>query len=446
MRNNLRQQVWFFVLIVILPFCGMLIQRAPDALAQLETVVVAVSIAPPFVAEDETGTLTGFDIDLINALAAQADLPITYTKTATRYLLPGVATRLYDVGSGCLAITPKGEVQVHFTRPYFATGLTMVVQTATTTLLNLADLTPEMAVGVLEESAAQAFVQSQSTALVHPVLHLNDVFAKVETGELDAAIVNETDWLGYQLSHPGAALKTVGNLLAYRECGLVVNQADITLLDQLDAALLEIKNNGTYDRLYRKWFDKRPEPEKPVEPLPTAVAPPLPSPTPLPATVSGSISLTTTSNLAGIYYLTVGDETVGDETGSEEAGATQEEQGEERYQILTLAANGIWFVSEAPAPVADSGVTPDSRTGQPGLWFINVHGQVEAMLITFTVPATDTGEVTVTRKDYQMQIDGNGTVVGAYHTTHYATDLFALPAAPTAALTQTVEFTGQRVQ
>lgn len=441
MRNNLRQQIWFFVLIVILTFCGMLIQRAPDALAQLETVVVAVSIAPPFVAEDETGTLTGFDIDLINALAAQADLPITYTKTATRYLLPGVATRLYDVGSGCLSITPEREAQVHFTRPYFATGLTMVVQTTTTTLINLADLTPEMAVGVVEESTAQAFVQSQSTALVHPVLHLNDVLAKVETGELDAAIVNETDWLGYQLSHPDAALKTVGNLLAYHECGLVVNQTDTTLLDQLDAALTEIKSNGTYDRLYRKWFDERAVPEKPVEPLPTEVATPLPSPTPLPLTVVGNLSLTTTSNLAGIYYLTVGDE-----TGSEEAVATQEEQGGERYQILTLAANGLWFVSEAPAPVADSGVTHDRQTGQPGLWFINVHGQVEAMLITFTVPATDTGEVTVTRKDYQMQIDGNGTVVGAYHTTHYATDLFALPAAPTVALTQTVEFTGQRVQ
>ncbi len=436
MRNNLRQRVCFFVFIALLTFSATLIQRAPEALAQLETVVVAVSITPPFIWEDETGTLTGFDIDLINALATQADLPISYTKTEMRYLLPGVATRLYDVGSGCLSITPERQAQVHFTRPYFATGLTVVVQTATTTTFSLADLTPEMTVGVLEESVTQDFLQTQTTALMYPVRNINDAFAKVETGELNAAIVSETDWLGYQLSHPNAALKTVGNLLTYSECGLVVNQTDTALLDQLDAALTEIKSNGTYDKLYHKWFDARPVPEKPVEPLPTAVAIPLPSPTPPPATAAESISVTATSNLAGIYYLTVGDEAV----------ATQDEQGGGRYQILTLAANGLWFVSEAPVPVADSSAAHDSQTGHSGLWFVNVRGQVEAMLLTFTDLATDTAGATVIRKDYQMQIDGNGTVVGAYHTTHYATDLFALPTVPTATLTQTVEFTGQRVQ
>lgn len=67
------------------------------------------------------------------------------------------------------------------------------------------------------------------------------------------------------------------------------------------------------------------------------------------------------------------------------------------------------------------------------------------MLITFTVPATDTGEVTVTRKDYQMQIDGNGKLVGAITSPIMRPISLPYPQRQNT-FTQTVEFTGQRVQ
>jgi len=434
-KNHLRQRLWVFVLISLLIFWGTLLRRAPDAMAQLETVGVAVTISPPFILEDKTGALTGFDIDLINALAAKAGLHISYTKTDFRYLLPGVATRLYDVGSACLAITPERQAQVHFTRPYFATGLTLVVPAAITATATLTDLTPAMTVGVSEGSVAEAFAHSLNTALVHPLPNIDDIFTKVKATELNAAIVSEANFFGYQLGHPDPTLKMVGGLLTYNECGFAVNQADTALLDQLDVALAALKTDGTYDTLYHKWFGERPVPVKPVEPTPTAASA-LPSPTPPPATVVVSTSVTATAGLAGIYYLTISGEPAPKQGG--QAGA--------RYQILTLAANGLWFVTETPAPVAASSAVRDAQTGQPGLWFVNAHGQVEAMILTFTPPTADNGAPDVIRKDYEMKVDSHGTVVGTYHATHYAADLFALGTAPTATLTQTIEFTGQRVQ
>jgi len=410
--------------------------RAPNAFAQLEAVEIAVSIEPPFVLEDETGILTGFDIDLINALATQAGLATVYTKTEFRYLLPGVATRLYDVGSTCLFITPERQAQVHFSRPYFATGLVLVVQAAITTTVGLVDLTPEMTVGAIEGSDAQTFVQTQSTALVHLSPNSTDIFAKVEAGELNAAIVSEIDFLGYQLSHPDAALKTVGSLLTYNECGLAVNQADTALLDQLDIALAEIKTNGTYDTIYLKWFGERALPEKPIEPISIEDVALLPNQTVAATTVEESTTVVTVADLAGIYYLTT----------SNEAAQAGDGQAEARYQILTLAANGFWFVSEMSAPGADSSTISDAQTRQPGLWYVNERGQVEAMILTFSVPQADTDASDIIRKNYEMTVDNNGAVVGTYQATHYTTALATLGAAPTAVLTQTVEFTGQRMQ
>ena len=435
MKNRLRKRLWSFALVLLLTLGGTLLWRAPDALAQLKTIVVAVAITPPFIVEDKRGALTGFDIDLINALATQAGLHVAYTKTDLRYLLPGVTTRLYDVGSACLAITPERQAQVQFTRPYFASGLSLIIPATMTTTNSVADLTPEMTVGVIEGSAAEAFVHTLNTALVHSIPAINDVFAKVEAGELNAAITSEANFLGYQMDHPKTGLKIVGSLLTYSECGLAVNQTDTALADQFNAALTELKSNGAYDKIYHKWFGERALPEKPVEPTPTAASPAA-SPTPPPATVAVSTSVTTTAALAGIYYLTVTDQPAAEQGGPAAA----------RYQILTLAENGLWFVAETPAPAPADSAMHDTPTGQPGLWFVNGRGQVEAMMLNFTASTADAGAAEVIRKDYEMKVDSQGAVVGAYHTTHYAADLFALPTAPTATITQTIEFTGQRVQ
>ena len=434
MRTIFRQRLWVFVFIALLTVGGTLFWYPPHAWGQLDTVLVAVAIEPPFVWEDETGALRGFDIDLLNALAVQANLPISYTKTEFRYLLPGVATRLYDVASTCLFITPERQAQVDFTRPYFATGFTLVVS-ATVTTTSLIDLTPEMSVGVLEGSAVNDLLQTQNKAAVQTTLSYDTAFVKVESGELNAAIISETAFWDYQLHHPDTTLKTVGGLLTYNECGLAVNQTDTALLAQLDSALAEIKSNGTYDTLYRTWFGERPLPEKPVPPPPNEVAAAVPTP----VVIETRRLVTATTDLAGIYYLTSNNESAVEPI----LGAGS--QAGTRYQILTLAANGIWFITETAAPIGASGELTGTQTGQPGLWYVNPRGEVEAMLLTFSAPATGNGFTEVIRKDYEMQVDSSGSVVGTYHATRYPADLFALPTTPTATLTQTVKFTGQRV-
>ena len=453
MRNLFRQGLGSLIVLGLLCSGGTLLWHAPNASAQLETLVVAVDITAPFVWIDEGGAFVGFDIDLIDALAAQAGLRVDYKQVEFRYLLPGVATRLYDIGSACITITPEREAQVDFTRPYFATGLILVAQADNAEINSLADLTNEMTLGVRAGSRAEEFARTESIAVINSLLTIQDGFDRIEAGDLHAMLISEAEFLGYQRQVPAAKLKRVGALLTYGECGLAVNEGDPALLDQLDVALVELKNNGSYETLYRKWFGERPVPAEPVPPTPAAeTAATIPTPTPEPSiTLTNSGILTDTAALAGIYYLTV----------NEQLTPAAAEKETARYQILTLAANGLWFVSETP-PTATNRPPPDIQTGQPGFWYVNPAGQVEAMLLTFTTPAVEAGATTggipggipgettggtiVIRKDYQLQIGIDGTVVGAYQTTNYPSELFGLPAAATAALTKTVEFTGQRVQ
>lgn len=408
--------------------------HSSTAQAQLDTLTVAVSLAPPFAFVDETGTLTGFDIELLDALATQAGLRFTYATTELRYLLPGVVTRLYDIGD-CIVITPERQAQLLFTQPYFASGLTLVAQKDNRRIQTLTDLTAEKSVGVLDGSLAVAFAQTHVTATVYAVQSTETLFAKIETGELNSALISEAELLAYQLDHPETTLHGVGDLLTYGECGMAVNQADTALLEKLDAALTELKNNGTYATIYKKWFGNRPQPEKPVKPTSAREASAPPTPTPTAVSVEVTRALTTETELAGLYYLTI----------SPEATPQPTAQTANQYQLLTLAPNGLWFVMESPVPLPDNAVTTMQQNGQSGLWYVNSDGQVEATLLTFTT-SSDATPTAVIRKDYQMQIDSNGHVVGRYQAAYYAADLFTSLPPPAAAMTQTVEFTGERVR
>ena len=150
--------------------------------------------------------------------------------------------------------------------------------------------------------------------------------------------------------------------------------------------------------------------------------------------VEATPALTTSMDLAGLYYLTISPE-------STQTAAPPANQ----YQLMTLAGNGLWFVMESPAPLPATEVATMHQSGQSGLWYVNSVGQVEATLLTFTTPS-DAAPTEVIRKDYQMQVDGNGHVVGRYQATYYAADLFTSIPPPAAAMTQTVEFTGERIK
>ena len=72
------------------------------------TIFVIDPTFPPFAEQNEDGTLDGFDLDIINALAAEANLQIRVETSQFRYLLTGVAARLYDIGGGVSIRIPNG--------------------------------------------------------------------------------------------------------------------------------------------------------------------------------------------------------------------------------------------------------------------------------------------------------------------------------------------------
>jgi glutamine transport system substrate-binding protein len=445
----------------------------PVALAQSTTVLVAVDPSfPPFARLNAQGEPEGFDVDLMNALAAEAGFAVSFEAVQFRYLLSGLVTHLYDIGAGCIFINEERASYVNFSQPYFATGDALIVQADNSTITQPSDLTAETVVGVLQGSLAEAYGRDQTAALLLPVASIEDVLNQLDAGGLNAVLADEKSLFGYEQMYPAAKLKRVGDLLTYQECSFALEKNNTELLVKLNTAMTTLKSNGGYEQIYRKWFGDRPFHEKP-EPTPTAeaatnetVATATPVVVPIVSSgvatdtlpISATSLLSASRNVIGHYYLTISDQVA--TTGGAAAG--------DSYQLVTVAPNGLWFTSQpvvsAAAPTGSPSALPGSPVGAtqpvgsneggagaPGLWWVNAQQQVEATQLFFSTLPVIVGDrvgaaPAVQRRHYQMSITDDGAVTGFYTTTIYATVALAQSPTATPTITETVEFVGWRIQ
>ena len=217
----------------------------PVALAQSTTVLVAVDPSfPPFARLNAQGEPEGFDVDLMNALAAEAGFAVSFEAVQFRYLLSGLVTHLYDIGAGCIFINEERASYVNFSQPYFATGDALIVQADNSTITQPSDLTAETVVGVLQGSLAEAYGRDQTAALLLPVASIEDVLNQLDAGGLNAVLAGEESLFGYEQMYPAAKLKRVGDLLTYQECSFALEKNNTELLVKLNTAMTTLKSNG----------------------------------------------------------------------------------------------------------------------------------------------------------------------------------------------------------
>ncbi len=87
-----------------------------------DPLIVGTRVAPPFVIEDENGTLDGLSVELWNHIADELGFEYEFVQTDIQGMLNGVANGEFDASISALTITSEREAIVDFTHPFFVTG------------------------------------------------------------------------------------------------------------------------------------------------------------------------------------------------------------------------------------------------------------------------------------------------------------------------------------
>lgn len=231
-----------------------------------QTGIVTVGIDPsfePFVFVKD-GKLTGFDVDLLNAMAADGDFEVAYVVSEFDEIFEGLQSGKYDAAISAITITDARKEIVDFTEPYFESGNAPVsfynpgqgiaIRTDNTAITGPESLTEGVRVGVKSGTTGAAYAEENTTAELVEFVESKLALDALAAGEVDAVIVDIPVIVGYIKSNPNAGLRVTGGPVTEEAYGIAVSKDKPEVLDMLNATLVKVRGSDQYATLFNTWF------------------------------------------------------------------------------------------------------------------------------------------------------------------------------------------------
>lgn len=208
-----------------------------------------------------TGKATGFDVDLITAIADRMGLKVNIVTTGFDTILDSLTAKRFDVVISAVTINPDRQKKADFV-PYFNAGESLLVEKGNpkniTDINNACGLKIGVQDGTVEQTDAQAAsdacTKAGKSAITLTVLkNETDVVQLLATKRVDATYQDSpvTDY--YILQNPGQ-FQVGGSVVNAAAEGIAVRKGDSVMLTAVQTAFSQLKTSGTYDALFKKWM------------------------------------------------------------------------------------------------------------------------------------------------------------------------------------------------
>ncbi|MDM0120789.1 ABC transporter substrate-binding protein [Variovorax arabinosiphilus] len=221
-----------------------------------------VSNYPPMEFKDPaTGKLTGFDIDIGEALAAKAGTTIKWEETSFDQMLSSLATGRVDIILSGMTDIPARREAVKFI-DYLKTGPQFyVMKERAADFPNMAALCGKK-VGASRRTSFPAEItkwsDEQCVKAGKPAIVVTgtdgsaDARTQLRQGRLDAA-VQGGETMPYIMGQEPNTYMTVGKTFVFQYVGLATNRKDEAIAAELSAAMTKLIADGTYAKIIAKW-------------------------------------------------------------------------------------------------------------------------------------------------------------------------------------------------
>jgi polar amino acid transport system substrate-binding protein len=196
----------------------------------------------------------GFDIDLVNELAKRLKLKATIVKSAFNPILRSLAQGRFDMVASATAITDEAKRTVDFSDPYFAADQSIVTKKGSG-VRSVDDLDGKR-VGAQLGTTGSEYARDKTDAIVRNFDAYSDAFNALEAGQVNAVIHNFPQ--SQQEVEKRKGLKIVESVSTGEFYGLAFAKRNDALREEVNTVLQEMKDDGAYTRIYRKWFKQDP--------------------------------------------------------------------------------------------------------------------------------------------------------------------------------------------
>lgn len=208
---------------------------------------------PPFEYSDGKGGYIGFDVDMMTALCKKMGLELVVVPTAWDGIIPALVSDRFDIIMSAMSITPERLEQINFSDPYYKNDL--AITTPVDKPIKDADGLKGKVVGVQVNTTGQFAVEKiEGIKEIKKYENIITALQDLQAGRTDA-VVNDEPSNAFQIRNI-PELANTGIIPVDDDYGFGIKKENEALLKAINQALKELKDEGIYDLIKKKWFSK----------------------------------------------------------------------------------------------------------------------------------------------------------------------------------------------
>ncbi len=220
------------------------------------TLTVCTDAPYPPMEYEENGEFTGFDIELMRAIADDNGLELAVANTGFDPITSGLAMEAgdCDIAAASITITDEREENIDFSDPYFVADQSLLT-TADSGIAAISDLDGRN-LGVQTGTTGEIYANENAAgATIISFENPGDLFTALSAGNIDAILqdiipnaaeASEDDNLLVVETYPTA-----------EEYGFAAKEeGSEDVLEAVNASLAKLRSDGTYDQIYEEFFPR----------------------------------------------------------------------------------------------------------------------------------------------------------------------------------------------
>ncbi|MGB6177845.1 amino acid ABC transporter substrate-binding protein [Carnobacterium sp.] len=210
--------------------------------------------------KDSNGEIVGFDIDLAKEIGKRMDVEFEFQTIDWALKETELNGGNIDVIWNGYTITEERKEKVLFSSPYLDNSQLIIVL-EDSEINKKSDLKNRTVAAQQSSSAVDAVMADESNIIetfkngeIVQYPSNNDVFNDLASGRSDAIVVDETLGRYYMKQNKDVDYRVLDEDFGQEEYAIGLRKSDVKLKEAIDENLADIKEDGTYDKIYAKWF------------------------------------------------------------------------------------------------------------------------------------------------------------------------------------------------
>jgi polar amino acid transport system substrate-binding protein len=219
---------------------------------------------PPFEQKASGGGYTGFDVELMEAIGKEIGREPEFIDSSFETIFRDVGQGKFEAVMSAATITPEREKVVTFSLPYYLSEQAILVKEGSE-ITGLADLKGKVVAAQQGTTGLELGKEKAEAKELRPFPEGPDADNALKAGTVEAVIIDAP--VAKQQAEELGGIEIVEKVPTDETYGIAVSQENTELIEQINEGLKEAIKDGSYAKVYEKWFKEAP----PLEGLEKAI-------------------------------------------------------------------------------------------------------------------------------------------------------------------------------